>query len=198
MRNIIRIVLIVVALFLAFVQTRPNTYRVERSARIGAPKAAVFARINDFHNWPEWSPWGKLDPQMKTTFEGPESGVGAVYRWTGNSKVGEGSMKITGSTPDTQVVIDLEFIKPFKDSSITTFSLAPAGDGTTVSWVVEGKMNFLSKAMCIFTSMDKMLGSDFERGLTQLKSVAESAPAAGTPAAADSTKPAAPAGVVAK
>ena len=196
MRNIVRIILVVLALFVAFVQTRPNTYRVERSARIGAPSEAVFAQINDFHNWPAWSPWDKLDPAMKTTFAGPASGVGALYSWTGNSKVGEGSMKITGSAPGSQVVIDLEFLKPFKDSSITTFSLAREGDGTRVSWAVEGRMNFIAKAMCVFTSMDKMMGGDFERGLTALKAVAESAPAAGTTAAADTAV--APAGKAAK
>jgi hypothetical protein len=194
MKNVVRVILIVIALFVIFVQTRPNTYRVERSARIGASREAVFARINDFHNWPAWSPWGKLDPQMKTTFEGPESGVGAAYRWTGNNKVGEGSMKITGSTPGSQVVIDLEFLKPIKDSSITTFSLVPEGDGTTVNWSMDGRMTFISKAMCIFMSMDKMIGPDFERGLAQLKHVAESAPAA----AADTTAPAAPTGMVVK
>ena len=189
MRNIVRIILIVLVLFVVFVQTRPNSYRVERSARMGASSEAVFAQINDFHNWPAWSPWGKLDPAMKTTFEGPASGVGALYSWTGNNKVGEGSMKITGSTPSSQVVMDLEFLKPFKDSSITTFSLAQEGDGTRVSWAVEGHMNFMSKAMCVFTSMDKMLGGDFERGLVSLKGVAESTSAA----PADTAAKAAPA-----
>jgi hypothetical protein len=198
MKNVVRIILIVIAVFVAIVQTRPNTYRVERSTKISAPSEAVFNQINDFHNWPAWSPWGKLDPGMKTTFEGPEAGEGAAYRWTGNNKVGEGSMKITGSTPSSQVVIDLEFLKPFKDSSITTFSLAQEGDGTTVNWSMEGRMTFISKAMCIFMSMDKMVGPDFERGLTALKGVVESAPAASAPAAADATAPAAPAGTIAK
>jgi hypothetical protein len=189
MRNVIRVVLVVIAVFVAFVQTRPNTYRIERSAKIGASSEAVFNQINDFHNWPAWSPWGKLDPAMKTTFNGPESGVGAEYHWTGNNKVGEGSMKITGSKPGSEVVIDLEFLKPFKDSSVTTFSLAQEGDGTTVRWSMDGRMTFVSKAMCIFMPMDKMVGPDFERGLASLKSVAESAPAA----PADTTAKAAPA-----
>ena len=193
MRNVVRIILIVVALCLAFIQTRPDHFHVERSATINATGETVFAQINDFHQWPAWSPWGKLDPQMQTTFEGPASGEGAIYHWTGNKDVGEGSMKITESTPSSMVTIDLEFIKPFQASNVTTFALAPEGAGTKVTWAMEGKNNFMFKAMSLLMNMDKQVGGDFERGLTALKGVAESAPAAGMPAAADATAPAAPA-----
>ncbi len=183
MRIVTRIVVVLVAvlvLFAVYVQMRPNTYVVERSATIAAPPAVVYAEVSDFHRWKNWSPWEKLDPAMKTDFQGPESGVGATYHWVGNKQVGEGSMKITEADPDSKVVIDLEFIQPFKSSSTTTLSLTPEGDGTRVSWSMAGNHNFVSKLMCTFMSMDKMIGPDFEKGLAQLGTAATAAAAADT------------------
>ena len=198
MRNAFRVVVLVVVALLIVVQTRPDRFHVERSTTINAPGETVFAQVNDFHKWAAWSPWEKLDPQMHKTFTGPESGVGAFYGWSGNSKAGEGSMKITGSTPSSQVVIDLQFLEPFKSASVTTFTLAPEGAGTKLTWSMDGTNNLMSKAMSLVTSMDKMVGPDFERGLASLKSVAERAPAAAAPAAGDTTAPAAPTGMSVK
>ena len=196
MKNVIRAIVVLLVVVLLFVQSRPDRFHVERSATIGAPAESVFAHIDNFHRWRAWSPWEKLDPRMQRSFEGPESGVGAVYRWSGNNKAGAGSMKITQSTPGSVLAIDMEFLRPMKDSNVATFTLTPEGAGTKVTWVFEGRMNFLSKAMCVFVNLDKMVGPDFERGLASLKSVAESAPAAA--ASADTTAPAAPAGMSVK
>jgi hypothetical protein len=38
-----------------------------------------------------------------------------------------------------------------------------------------GTNNIIAKAFCLFNSMDKMIGGQFEKGLAQMKSVAESA-----------------------
>jgi hypothetical protein len=177
MRNIIRIVLIVIVLFIAFVQSRPATFHVERSATLAASPSAVYSHLVHFHDWAAWSPWEKLDPQMKKDFSGPDSGVGAYYHWSGNKQVGEGSMKITDAATDSKVVIALEFLAPFKSSNMTTFALAPEGEGTKVTWSMDGRNNFMSKFMCLFMSMDKMIGPDFERGLAQLGTAAAVAPA---------------------
>src|SRR5262245_1389924 len=103
----------VVVLFVIVVVTRPATFRIERSISIAAPPENAFAQVNDFHAWPGWSPWEKMDPQMKKTFEGPASGAGAIYAWAGNDKVGEGKMTIEKSLPPSLVAIKLEFFKPF-------------------------------------------------------------------------------------
>jgi hypothetical protein len=39
-----------------------------------------------------------------------------------------------------------------------------------------GDKNFIAKAFHLFVNMDKMVGGDFEKGLAQMKSVAEAAP----------------------
>jgi Polyketide cyclase / dehydrase and lipid transport len=187
MRNIFRIVLLLVLGLFIFINTRPNTYHVERSTTIGAPAEGIFTRLNDLHQWEQWSPWEKIDPKMTRTYEGAATGVGAGYHWVGNSKVGEGRMTITESRPSDHLGIKLDFIKPFNSTCMVTFTLAPDGDQTRVTWAMDGDNNFMAKFMCIFMNMDKMVGGDFEKGLANLKSLSEAEaqnPAAATPAAA--------------
>ena len=186
--KIVRIVLLVLLIavggVLAMAATKPTHYHIERSATISAAPAAVFAHVNDFHAWEAWSPWEKIDPAMKRTFEGPPSGKDATYAWVGNDKVGEGKMTIIESQPDARVGIRLEFIKPFAETCQADFALAAEGEGTKVTWGMDGNHNYVSKIMCVFMDMDKMIGTDFEKGLGQLKSLAESAPAAADPTGA--------------
>ena len=183
MKRFLMFLLIVVLAFALFVALRPSTFRVERSISINAPAQTVYAQLEDFHNWPAWSPWEHLDPAMKRSMSGSASGVGAVYEWNGNDKVGQGRMTITDAKTGEEIGIKLEFMKPFQATNVTTFLLSPEATGTRVLWAMEGRNNFVAKAMCIFMPMDKMVGGDFERGLATLKQVAEHG--AGVPA--DST-----------
>ena len=148
-----------------------DTYTVQRSATIAAPPEQVYAQIIDFHNWAAWSPWDELDPDMNKTFSGDDAGVGAKYAWSGNRKVGQGSMEITGATDAANIQIALEFLKPFRATNATEFTLRPAGEGTEVTWAMTGRKTLLTRIMGIFKSMDSMVGPDFERGLTRLEKV---------------------------
>ncbi len=167
--------------FLGFIATRPSTYQVSRSITVAAPADVALAQVSDFHKWNAWSPWEKLDPAMKKTFDG--SGNGATYAWVGNDKVGEGKMTITGLAPQ-KVDIKLEFIKPFEESSDTSFTTEPAGEGTKVTWTMKGNNSFVGKAFTVFMDMDAMIGKDFESGLAALKVAAEAAQKARAEAAA--------------
>jgi hypothetical protein len=164
---------VVVIALVIIIAMQPSEFSVVRSATISAPPSEVFPLVNDFHNWNAWSPWAKLDPAMKQTYDGAPAGTGAIYTWTGNSQVGEGRMTITESRPSDLVLINLEFIRPFKATNITEFTFKPGGEQTTVTWNMSGKKNFIFKAFGLFMSMDKMVGTDFEKGLGQMKSVAE-------------------------
>lgn len=164
---------VLLAVFLVVVATRPDSYTVSRSVEMAAPPAMVFAQVNDFHKWGAWSPWAKLDPNQKTTFGGAESGTGATYAWEGNDDVGAGRMTIEDSSPDAKVKIKLEFLKPFPSNADTSFTFEAAGAGTKATWTMEGHNNFMSKAFGLFVSMDSMIGKDFEKGLAQMKTVAE-------------------------
>ena len=169
------VIVVGIAIFAVVVAMQPSHYQVQRSATINAPAAVVFNQVNDFHKWDAWSPWAKLDPNMKTTHEGSPAGTGAVYSWTGNSDVGEGKMTITDSKPGELIKIKLEFIKPFAATSDTVFNFKPQGNQTAVTWTMDGENNFVGKAMCLFMNMDKMVGGDFEKGLAQMKTIAEKA-----------------------
>ena len=150
-----------------------DTYTVTRSATIDAPPTRVYEEIADFHNWTHWSPWEDLDPALKRTFSGSESGKGAAYAWSGNRKAGEGRMEITEATEPSQVRIDLAFLKPFKAQSEVLFTIAPDATGSCVTWVIDGQKTLMTKVMGVFKSMDKMIGPDLDKGLARLKAATE-------------------------
>lgn len=168
------VIIVLFALFLGFVATRPNVFTVARSGHINAPPEKVFPLLNDFHNWTRWSPWEKKDPNLQRSYSGPASGVGSHYGWVGDKNVGEGSMTITESVPSSRLALDLNFLKPFKANNTTLFTLTPEAGGTTVHWQMQGPVPFLFKIMHLLFSMDKMVGKDFEAGLANMKNAAES------------------------
>ena len=171
-RLLIGLVLLIAA-FLVVVWSQPDNYRLTREALIAAPAAAVFAQVNDLQKWDNWSPWAKVDPNAKVTFSGPQSGVGASFKWDGNEKVGAGTMTITESKPNERIATRTDFVKPFAGSSNSDFIFSEQGGRTNVIWTMSGTHNFIGKAMCLVMGMESMVGPDFERGLAQLKQVAE-------------------------
>ncbi len=172
-KKIIVTLMVLVAALLLFATTKPDTFMVQRSTTIKAPPERIFALINDFNNWGQWSPWEKLDTAMARTYSGPASGVGAVYAWSGNKDVGSGRMEITESVPNAKVTLALDFLTPFESHNTTEFALVPSGDSTTVTWTMRGPNLYVGKVMSIFVSMDKMIGKDFVAGLANLKTVTE-------------------------
>jgi hypothetical protein len=160
-KKILLVLALVIALVLVLAAFQPSEFRVTRSTVLAAAPSGVFAEINNLRRWQAWSPWENLDPAMKRAFTGAESGVGAVYAWEGNSQVGSGKMTITESRPAEWVRIRLEFIKPMEAQSTTEFTLRPEGNGTALTWTMYGTNNYFAKIMCLFMSMDKMLGANF-------------------------------------
>ena|SRR5687767_12236750 len=171
------VLLVLVLVVLAVASTRPSDFKVERQASLPAPPATVFPLVNDLGRWPQWSPWEKLDPNMKRTISEPSSGTGATYAWTGNNQVGEGVMTIVSSEPNARVGLRLDFVKPWASTSQTVVDIAPSDAGSQVTWTMTGKHDLMSKVMCLFVDMDKMMGKDFESGLANLGTVAAQSPA---------------------
>jgi uncharacterized protein YndB with AHSA1/START domain len=175
LRMILLGVLAVLLLAVAFIASRPSSFAIERSAIIAARPEAVFPLLNDFHQWGRWSPYEKRDPNMKRSFDGPASGVGSSYAWSGNADAGEGRMEIVEATPGKSVTIDLEFTKPFRAKNQSSFTLFPLeGGGTRVKWSMKGENGFLGKAMSLALDMDALVGKDFEQGLANLDKAARS------------------------
>ncbi|MBD9355819.1 SRPBCC family protein [Methylomonas albis] len=173
----LEIILIVFAMavliVLALASKQPNQFQVTRSASIAAPPASVFAQVNDLQNWEAWSPWAKLDPNAKNSFSGPQAGVGANMSWAGNNKVGEGSMTIVESRPYDLIRFRLDFLKPFKASSIAEFTFKADGGNTILVWSMSGKNNFIGKVMSLIMNCDKMVGGQWEQGLSAIKAIVE-------------------------
>jgi hypothetical protein len=147
-------------------------YTVERSITVEAPAQEVHRLVEDFHHWTAWSPWEDVDPDLQRTYSGPDQGVGARYAWSGNRKAGQGSMEITGSTPEA-IEVAVQFLKPFKSQSVSSFVLEPIGATTKVTWRTTGEQKGMMAMFGRLVSMDKLIGPDFEKGLTRLKTAAE-------------------------
>ena len=177
MRKILAIVAVSLGVFvvavLVYAATKPDTFEVKRSASVKAPPDRIFPLINDYHQWTAWSPYENKDPQMKRTYSGATSGKGATYAWDGDGNVGGGNMTIADATPPSKVLIKLNMVKPISASNDVAFTLVPQGDSTTVTWDMQGQVPYFAKIIHVFLDMDKMVGSDFEVGLANLKTIAE-------------------------
>lgn len=165
-------VIVLLAIIMIYAASRPDTIHVEREISINAPQEKIFALINDFHQWNEWTPYNK-DPAMKKTYSGNTSGKGAIYAWEGNKDVGQGEITITDSTPPNEIALDLHMISPFEGRNSVVFTLSKMGDSTQVTWSLICKQNYVAKIMGLIFNMDKMIGGDFEVGLAKLKIIAE-------------------------
>ncbi len=152
---------------------QPDEFRIERKIVVAAAPEKVFPYLEDPQKTLEWSPWEKKDPNIKKTFSGAAKGKGAVYEWEGNSEVGAGRLEITEAVAPKSVVMDLQFKRPMEDRSTARYDVAPAAGGSEITWSMEGKSTFVSKIMCVFMNMDKMVGGEFEKGLASLKAIVE-------------------------
>jgi uncharacterized protein YndB with AHSA1/START domain len=164
---------VAIAVILILAATKPDAFRVERSATINAPPEKIFAVLSDFHQWTHWSPWEHRDPALKRTFGGAERGKGAIYAWEGNKNVGSGRMEILEANTPSKLLIKLDFLKPFEAHNTAEFTMLPQGNATTVNWLMRGPAPFMSKVMQVFMSFDNMIGKDFETGLANLKQLTE-------------------------
>lgn len=162
-----------IVIFVIVVATRPANFRVSRSATIGAPPAIIYDHVSNLHKMQEWSPFAKIDPAAKMTYSGPESGKDASFSWAGNAQAGEGSMTCTEARPGEELDYRLDFLKPFKGTNQVVFTFVPNGDQTAVTWTMTGTYNFVTKAVSLFMDCDKMCGPMFEKGLADLKGLAE-------------------------
>ncbi len=167
------VIAVLVLAVLGMASRQPDEFRVERKIVVAAKPDAVFPWLNEPKKTTEWSPWEEKDPNMKKVFSGPAGGKGAVYEWDGNREIGAGKLEITESVPGKSVVMDLSFTRPMQDTSVARYDVAPVEGGSEVAWSISGKHTFVSKIMCSFMSMDKMIGGEFEKGLAKLKTVVE-------------------------
>jgi len=164
---------VVIAALLVYAATKPDNFRFQRTKEINAPAERIFPLIANLKSMNTWSPFAEADPAIKISYSGPESGKGAAHTWSGNSKVGEGRIEITETAPPARVALRLVMVKPMMADNAVEFTLAPNGRGTNVTWAMSGKQPLLGKLMSLFIDCDRMVGSQFEKGLGSLKAIAE-------------------------
>ena len=168
----IGVLAVAIAGLLLYASTQPDTFRVQRAMIINAPAEKIYAILTDLRRGAEWSPYEKKDPAMKKTFSGPASGPGSKMEWDGNKEIGAGALTVADATP-SKVTVKLDMTRPMQANNIVEYTLAPQGSATNITWSIHGPMTILSKVMCVFMDMDKMVGKDFEQGLRDLKALAE-------------------------
>lgn len=169
--GIVVAIVAVVGILLVVAATRPAEYRVERSATLSASPEALFEQVNDHRKFAVWNPFLKLDPNVKNTYSGPESGIGAVCSWDGNSNIGAGSSTIIESIPGELVRCRMDWKRPMEGVAMVDFTFKPEGDKTVVTWAMYGTNNFAGKVMSLFFDCDEMCGPQFEEGLASLGAV---------------------------
>ena len=146
-----------------------SAFSITRTAVLDAPAPAVFAQLEDFRHWRNWSFWEQIDPDMQRSFTGAERGVGAHYAWSGNARAGAGSMEIIDASAGRQVVIDLRFLKPFKATNPTVITLEPLEGGRTeVTWRMTGQRGALMRALSRVVKMDDALAPQIDETLAEL------------------------------
>ncbi len=170
-KKILLVLALLVALIIIVSRFQPATWHVERSGDISAPPEAVFDQLTDFHGWARFNPWNDLDSNMVLSYSGAERGVGAKYHWAGNSNAGKGEMTITEARPNEYVKIGMHFIEPMDGTAITEFIIRPGHGGSNLTWAMTGEHSSFSRIICLFTSMDRMMGSELEKGISRLDRV---------------------------
>lgn len=189
-KKIVAVLAGVIIILLIVITMQATAFTIERRVTINAPADVIFTHVNDFHRWAAWSPWEKMDADLKKTYSGPESGVGAHYEWDGE-KTGSGNMTIKEAKAD-RTAIELNFVKPFAATNEAVFTVKPLGAENEVTWSMTGQRNFMAKAAGLVMDMDKLVGGDFEKGLADLKKAAEATVAAAAAAAAKPVEAVAP------
>lgn len=178
MKKFLRVVLIllivIVVGFLALGLFAPKEMTMVRTVVINAPKSVVREQIVNFKNWPNWSPWYKMEPTMTITYSGPDGAVGSSYHWVGK-KMGEGEMKLAAETGD-HYDFDLHFIKPIESSPKSFMEVLDTAGMTKVSWGFAQTLSYPLNGVMMLINMKDMLAKDFDGGLNNMKAYIESHP----------------------
>lgn len=151
----------------------PGKAHVERSASINAPAEKIYAIVSDLQRNKEWSPWTAMDPVIELSYSGPNSGaagVGQKMSWVSkNPQVGTGSQEVTDLVPNERMVSALEFSGT---KAAATFTLQPDGTGTKVVWSFDATLSGVAERW-FGLLFDRLIGPDLEKGLVNLKTLAE-------------------------
>lgn len=167
------IVLAIVAVLGIVIAVQPSEAHLERTIVINAPASAIFPEVSNYKNFSAWSPWTKMDPEVKQTFEGVDATVGSKMNWDG-PKTGEGSQWIEEIEENKRVKSGMAFGE-FEGKFYSEFILTPEGEGTRVTWTYDGPNDGLG-GKALWVIMGSMFSSQYDQGLRDLKQLVENKP----------------------
>ena len=180
LKKIIYVLAALVGIYLVLCLIGPKKVQVERSITVNASSEIIKMQLADFKFFQEkWSPWAEKDTAMTTTFEGEPGMPGSKYSWKGNKEVGTGSIELIAIKGDT-ILQKIVFTEPHPSGGDVYFIAKPNGNATNVTWGMKFDVGFMMRAMMLFMNMDKMIGTQYEKGLAKFKEVMEAAPIAKT------------------
>lgn len=168
-------VLSIIALLLIVGIFLKKQYLVTSEIIINKPKTTVFEYVSLLKNQNKYSVWATMDPNMKTEFRGTDGTAGFVSAWDSQDKnVGKGEQEILKVIAGEKIDYEIRFIKPFESTSLASMSVISINENQTkVQWAFNGKMKYPMNLMLLFMNMEKMIGSDLDRGLQKLKPLLE-------------------------
>ena len=166
-------VIFFLVIFLVYVASRDNTFHYQRSGLINAPAEKIFPYLSDFTMGSQWSPYEKIDPNMKKNIIGSGRDVGSVMEFDGNKDAGSGKLEFLKIVPNETVEIKLTMTKPFAAENLVKYQLTKEGDSTRFTWEMSGQNGFLGKLIGVLINCDKMIGGQFEQGIQNLKALVE-------------------------
>jgi hypothetical protein len=173
--KILIVILIIIAIPLVVAIFTKKGYHIEKMVTINRTKKTVFDYIRMLKNQDSFSVWANMDPQMKKYFRGTDGNPGFVSGWEStNKKVGKGEQEIKKVTDGERIDYEIRFVEPFAgiaQASMQTDSVSQ--NETRVTWQFDSRMNYPMNLMLLFMNMDKMVGNDLAKGLTNLKQVLE-------------------------
>ena len=173
--NFLTVIGALLVLFLAYVAVaKSGKFNYERSGVINAKPDVIYPYISKFTLGGEWSPYEKIDPNMKKYLGGIDGEVGSTMAFEGNGKAGSGKLELLSKIPNQEVQIRLIMTKPFKADNLVIYRLSPEAEGTRFTWSMSGDGGFMTKIMVTLIDCEKMIGDQFNEGIQNLKTLIES------------------------
>lgn len=177
--KILKITLIGIAALLAtyllFCFIGISKFNVSRTVVINASPSQVFAQINDYKNWPAWSPWAMRDKNMTNEYTGEGGTLGHKNTWKSKTE-GSGSQEIVEIRNNEYIKSKLVFTD-WDGETFTELLLKPEGEKTAITWTMNGsEFPFMARGFMYLMGGNKMIEEDYDAGLANLKKLVESQP----------------------
>ena len=146
-----------------------KSYSLTKEVTINLPVQEVFDYIRMNKHQPDFNAWSKLDPATKNEFRGTDGEVGSVWTWNSEPN-GQGEQTITAITPNKEIDYKIHFITPMDGEAINIVKFEAIDENhTKVINDFSSSMPYPFNFMCLFMSMDEMIGSKMQEGLNNIK-----------------------------